>query len=431
LQALISGTTEKPRQTDSAIVSGHLPALDGLRGIAILLVMVFHFTESYLHSLGGVLYKASNVGWCGVDLFFVLSGFLITGILYDAKNDGHYFRKFYMRRVLRIFPLYYGYLFAIFVLWPLAHQYSGFVHKDISEEIRLWSYLTNYDYAFFSHPLITKFHLAHFWSLAIEEQFYLIWPFVIFFCPLKTAVRVCLAGILVALLTRLFLVAGHVNPIVIFNLTPCRMDSLSVGALCALLIRADLNLSKLLRGALLIALFSGAGLLLLLSRRGESDPDSPLMQSIGYSLFAFFFAGITLLSLRSSKDSILAWLLSCPLLALFGFYSYAIYVFHYPLVQTFDQWFPVETFSSHLHSRTLGIAAHVLCSVLVSLFIAVLSWNLYEKHFLKLKKYFVLSGAKRIGTPGGPRSKTDSSLVTSGLLQSFRVLNIWFHQRPF
>ena len=125
--------------------------------------MLYHFTESYLHSLSGVLYKVSEIGWCGVDLFFVLSGFLITGILYDAKGDEHYFRKFYMRRVLRIFPLYYGFLFVIFVLLPLANQDSGFVRKNMSrEEIWLWSYLTNYDYPFFPHPLITKFHLAHF-----------------------------------------------------------------------------------------------------------------------------------------------------------------------------------------------------------------------------------------------------------------------------
>ena len=431
MQTLISGKTEKPPPPNRAIVSGHLPALDGLRGIAILLVMLYHFTRSYLHSLGGVLYKVSDVGWCGVDLFFVLSGFLITGILYDAKNDGHYFQKFYMRRVLRIFPLYYGFLFMIFVLLPLAHQHSEFVRKHVNEEIWLWSYLTNYDYSFFAHPLITKFHLAHFWSLAIEEQFYLIWPFVIFFCQLKTAIRICLISIAVAFLTRLFLVVGHVNSTAIFNLTPCRMDSLAVGALCALLVRADLNMNKLFRWALIAAVFSGAGLLITLSRHGESGPNSPLMQSIGYSLLAFFFAGIALLSLNSSKNSTLSWLLSCPLLALFGFYSYAIYVFHFPLIQTFDRWFPVRKFALHLHSEALAIAAHVLCSMLVSLFVGILSWNLYEKHFLKLKKYFVLSGRKKIGTPGGPRSTADSSLVTSGLFQSFRKLNIWFHQRPF
>ena len=299
-----------------------------------------HFASAYLHSLRGVLYQFSNVGWCGVNLFFVLSGFLITGILYDAKRDQHYFRTFYMRRVLRIFPLYYGFLFVILVLFPLAHRYSPFVRNHIGEEVLLWAYLTNYDYCLFAHPLITKFHFDHFWSLAIEEQFYLIWPLVVFCCQLKTAIRVCLIAIAVALLLRLVLVAEHVSPTIIFNLTPCQMDGLAVGALCALLVRANKNIGKLLRAALFTAFFSGVGLLCILSRSGQADVNHPVMQSIGYSLFAIFFGGIVLLSLNSPKNSVLSWLLSCPLLAVFGFYSYAIYVFHYPLIQVFDRWFP-------------------------------------------------------------------------------------------
>src|SRR6266568_1801981 len=94
----------------------HIPALDGLRGLAIILVLLFHFTpESGGHTMIGVLTRwVSRLGWCGVDLFFVLSGFLITGILFDAKGLQHYFRNFYMRRVLRIFPLYYGVLLLVF-----------------------------------------------------------------------------------------------------------------------------------------------------------------------------------------------------------------------------------------------------------------------------------------------------------------------------
>lgn len=431
LESLVSSTTAKPRQTGSAHASVHIPALDGLRGIAILLVMLYHFAGTYLHSLRGVLYQLSDVGWCGVDLFFVLSGFLITGILYDAKNDQHYFQRFYMRRVLRIFPLYYGFLLVIFVLFPLEHRYSPFIRNHMGEQVWLWSYLTNYDYGFSAHPLITSFHLAHFWSLAVEEQFYLIWPIVIFCCQPKTAIRICLISIGFAFLLRLLLIADHVNPTTIFNLTPCRIDSLAVGALCALLIRSDLNVSNLLRGALFITLFSGAGLLCILSRSGEADVSNPVMQSIGYSLLAIFFGGIALLSVIPSKSNILSWLFSCPLLALFGFYSYAIYVFHYPLVGLFDRWFPVKRLSSDLHSGPLGVGAHVICSILVSLLIAVLSWNLYEKHFLKLKKYFVLSRTPQAQVLDCKRIKADSSLVTSGLFQAFRTLGTWFGRRPF
>jgi len=110
-------------------VSARVPVLDGLRGIAILLVMVFHFW-SYGVVFGGTLWdrvysRAAGVGWAGVDLFFVLSGFLITGILYDSRNDAHYYRVFYGRRTVRIFPLYYAFLALFCGIVPMA---LGFIH---------------------------------------------------------------------------------------------------------------------------------------------------------------------------------------------------------------------------------------------------------------------------------------------------------------
>jgi peptidoglycan/LPS O-acetylase OafA/YrhL len=409
---------------------GHIPALDGLRGVAILLVMLYHFTETYIRSFSGILYRCCDVGWCGVDLFFVLSGFLITGILFDAKSGSHYFRKFYMRRLLRIFPLYYGFLFVLFVLVPLEHRFQPLIQHHMTQQVWLWSYLTNFAYCLSPHLLITKFHLAHFWSLAVEEQFYLIWPAVIFLLQPKTAIRVSAICIGAALLFRLFLITDHVNPVAIFNLTPCRMDSLAAGALCALLVRLNPSTIKLLRVARLITVFSGVGLICILSWPGGSDADNPMMQSIGYSLLACFFAGMLLLSLNPSQDNVLSWLLSCPILVLFGFYSYAIYVFHYPLVHLFNKWFSVNLLSRDLHSRLLGLEVHVLCSVLVSLFIAILSWNLYERHFLKLKKHFVLSARNTVSNPGRPQIKADRAL-SLGLRQVIRDFDLWFKHRPF
>lgn len=424
----VSTVAVKPRRL-YGVGPGHIRALDGLRGIAILFVMLVHFTNAHSHWFSGVPYLVAHFGWCGVDLFFVLSGFLITGILCDAKEDPHYFKKFYMRRVLRIFPLYYGYLFVLFALVPLIHQYSPPVREHIGEQIWLWSYLTNFAY-FLSPDLILKCRLDHFWSLAVEEQFYLIWPAVIFLSQPKTAVRITSICIAAALALRVFLIANHVHPVVIFNLTPCRMDALAVGALCALLIRGDLSTSNLLKAARWIAILSGIGMICILAGPGGSNNDPPLMQSIGYSLLALFFGGILLLALDPSKRNVLAWLLSCPILVLFGFYSYAIYVFHFPLVRMFERWFPVRRFSSALHSGGLGLLAHVLCSMLVSLLLAVVSWNIYEKHFLKLKKYFVLRTRSTALSQDRSHINVDRPLAPR-LRKTMSELGIWFNQRPF
>ncbi|HEU0207830.1 MAG TPA: acyltransferase [Candidatus Udaeobacter sp.] len=431
LQALASSPASTTQQLRSAnmIIPGHIPALDGLRGVAILLVMVYHFTMAYIHAFSGVLYQVSNVGWCGVDLFFVLSGFLITGILCDAKDDRCYFQKFYMRRVLRIFPLYYGFLFVLFAILPLMHHFSPFVRQHMGEQVWLWSYLTNFDYCLASHDLVIQLHLAHFWSLAVEEQFYLIWPAIIFFTKPKAAMRICSLCMGVALLLRIMLVMTHANPLIGFNLTPCRMDSLAVGALCALLVRTNMSVRKLLKGAGTITLVAGLAIAFMLCHRGESQSENPVMQSIGYTILALFFGGVLLLALYPSKSNFLSWILSCPLLVIFGIYSYGIYVFHAPMTTAFTRWFPVKTFSAEFHSQSIGLEVHVLCSIFISLLIAVLSWHLYENHFLKLKNRFVLQGKSGIARENH-QAKSDY-ISTFGPQRIARELEAWFSRRPF
>src|SRR5580700_6952106 len=154
-----------------------LPALDGIRGVAILLVLFYHLFR-YDNSLLG---RLSHHGWLGVELFFVLSGFLITGILYDSRGEVHYFRNFYGRRVLRIFPLYYGFLAVAALLAPLLikAQLQG-IHTYIHYQVWWWLYAANILESI-KGWICAAFD--PFWSLAIEEHFYLIWPLLIALAP--------------------------------------------------------------------------------------------------------------------------------------------------------------------------------------------------------------------------------------------------------
>src|SRR5687767_2907742 len=166
--------------------TGFIPALDGLRGIAIILVMLHHFT--YYRPNSGIDAQIASVlffGWAGVDLFFVLSGFLITGILLDTRDSKRYFSTFYARRTLRIFPLYYLVLLLAFVVLPkfpaLHPVLLGQVGPvDLPPQWPYWLYLTNFSIADggWVHGWVDVA-----WSLAIEEQFYLVWPLMIWLCP--------------------------------------------------------------------------------------------------------------------------------------------------------------------------------------------------------------------------------------------------------
>lgn len=160
---------------------GHIPALDSVRGLAILMVTLFRFgsTQTMVPSMT----RCSRLplrSVCGVDLFFVLSGFLITGILLNAQGQPHYFRNFYLRRAVRIFPLYFGVLVALIVVLPAVSESAAERLSAREHQWWLWFYAVNLLQAWTaSWPFGC---LNHFWSLAVEEHFYLVWPFVIYLC---------------------------------------------------------------------------------------------------------------------------------------------------------------------------------------------------------------------------------------------------------
>ena len=372
-------------------LGGHLPALDGLRGLAILLVLMNNlypgFPDRYADR---IVYLVSNTGWSGVDLFFVLSGFLITGILYDSRGTQRYFLNFYARRFLRIFPLAYLYLALIFLVVARVASLAPHEARDLaSSEWWYWAYLGNWKIAF--HGIGSQLEPTMFWSLAVEEQFYLIWPLVVLLLDRRRLVALCIAMIVAALVLR---IGWHiVDPAkqgreALYVLTPARMDGLAMGALLAIGLRHDITAARIQRWSkplLLAALTTLA--LLFVWRKGLLASDT-VVQTLGYSVIVVGAAALLVLSLAAPAGSPLGRVFTHPVMRFFGRYSYGMYVFQ-GLVR-YVAWPRPYVKNPPLIFGSQIPAATAICIVLsaITVGIAVLSWKLYERHFLRLKHYF-------------------------------------------
>jgi len=367
----------------------HIPGLDGIRGLAILLVMVFHMTVIE----GGPLLDrlwigAANVGWAGVDLFFVLSGFLITGILFDSKGSDGYFRNFYARRVLRIFPLYYSVVFVCLVILPLIDhpriRSQGAVPGD---EIWYWTYLSNFSIA--HHHQFRHAILDISWSLAIEEQYYLVWPLVVLFLSRRALIRVCVGLIGAAVVFRCALLLADVHPVAIYVITPSRMDALALGSLLALLDRGEGGLrawTGFARRGLAATGVAFAGILLW--QRGPANY-SPVMQAVGYTTAALFFGALLVLVVGSPAGSAIPRMFEGRFFRTLGRFSYALYLCHLPVRSSFrGVIFPPDRFFTVFGSKLPALLVFYLLAMSASLLLAWLSWHACEKHFLKLKRFF-------------------------------------------
>lgn len=215
---------------------GYIPELDGLRALAVILVLLVHFGPQA--DIGSGLWRLESIGWVGVDLFFVLSGFLITGILLDTREHRFYYWNFYIRRTLRIFPLYYFVLIigtVVFILWHRVFDRD--LYRRLYEILWYFFYVGNFRIAFKNHEPSLAF-LAALWSLQIEEQFYLIFPFLV--RKLKPAVLFRILVCVVILSGPLRWVLYHQRPqlvLVLFMASPFRLDGLALGALVALRLR--------------------------------------------------------------------------------------------------------------------------------------------------------------------------------------------------
>lgn len=324
--------------------------LDGIRGIAILLVIIFHFSPRLL-----------PIGWVGVDLFFALSGFLITGILLDHPK----LLDFYRRRAIRILPLYW--LFLVF-----------FVDQD---RLWYWTFTSNW------HTCCTNARTyapaGQFWSLAIEEQFYLLWPLVVRNVNRRKLLLVCGASMITCCAARNLPLLQDLNArsgTFFYHLTPFRIDALLYGAAGAILVKMGKDPGRwiLPAGALGLSILAG-----IFWTSGVSTT-SPAMTRVGYSAMGLGFGSLVLLGYLGQGSKATAWLRT-PVLQLFGRYSYCMYVVHLVINGLVDQM---------LHER--GVAA--LCvKVLITFSIGAASWRWFEGPLLE--KFRSASGD--LGLPTG------------------------------
>lgn len=377
----------------AAPARAHVPALDGLRGLAILLVLVSHlmlFNDRTGSRLGDSLSAVRGMGWVGVDLFFVLSGFLITSILYDTLHDRHYFRSFYMRRFLRIFPLYYGFLFFMILLAHWKHFAWGgrqYVLLAYLQNTGLWFPVTDF------HPGIWA-DLDHFWSLAVEEQFYLFWPLLVFLIRGRSrliAVTLALSG--AALLLRLVLYLHGASPLTIFMSTPCRMDTLLLGGCVALVLRGK-NFPIPRPWMIWIAALSATVIISLVLRHPHRDIRAEFFgATFGYTVIAV--GSVALLIASLDTQSVAHRIFNLQILRSLGKYSYGIYVLHIFVAHLFgtivDRLLGKSlriALTTPLHSRFIAVLIEFVINASVVFFAAWVSYHIYEIHFLRLKRYF-------------------------------------------
>jgi peptidoglycan/LPS O-acetylase OafA/YrhL len=375
----------------------HIPALDGVRGLAILLVLLYHQTllgaDGAALALDRWFLRFAGVGWCGVDLFFVLSGFLITGILLDSRERPRYFRNFYLRRTVRIFPLYYAVVFLSLVVIPNlpegvvpARKLEGFGRIE-GDDLWYWFYLSNFAVARAAEWRHGILDIS--WSLAIEEQFYLVWPALVLWLGRRGLARLCAFLLVGALAVRvgMFLAGAHFIPI--YVLTPARLDTLAAGALVATWVRGPAGLLGLVPPARRIL---AASLLLLLGafvwQRGLDPSVDPWVYTLGFSVLTALFAALLVLALAARPGSVLFRVFSHPVMRTFGKYSYAIYLFHLPLRALLrDTVYGPDRFLTLFGSQIPGQLLFYVAATLLTLAAALASWHLFEKHFLKLKRY--------------------------------------------
>ena len=354
--------------------------LDGLRGIAIALVMLRHFFFPPLPGiLGNAVGTVTLTGWMGVDLFFVLSGFLITGICLDNRSPSQ-LGPFYARRALRILP---PVAVLLFVMAVVSLRFTGDMPMHFA-----WiaTFATNIRMAADGSLATISRPARHFWSLAVEEQFCLVWPAIVLLAPKRASLAAAVAAVVVAPLYRTLLVVQH-RELATFVLTPARMDALAIGALIAFVVRSDAwprvksRLRPLANAPPTAWAFAMVGLCCMVALAcRDFEPFTVTMETAGFSAIALVAGAAMTLVLAGPGSRIVVWL-SRPTIAWLGRRSYALYLIHLPIYE-------LERAGGARPSSLAAVTAFAAVGVGVSCVLAEASWRGIEAPSLALKRLF-------------------------------------------
>ena len=381
----VQARSRYPRASSSYGPFTYLPTVDGLRGVAILLVLWYHapflfrdlseFSDQHTPwSMLGVLGKMSLGGWIGVDLFFVISGFLITSILIRVRDASDSSWVFWGRRGLRILPIALLYLLILFVLagpgdpLKMPSHFEGWAWYAF--------YLGNIHIAIYGWQPLAVMIL---WSLAIEEQFYLVWPLLVRACSTRQLLWWSGGLIFVSPLVRAFTLSTADYPAT-YVFTLCRLDALAAGAVVAVLFgshRWQEQAAWLCNKLAPLALF-----LIVITLLAPFSPSLPQTRPWFFSVFGYSWLAISfavLLGGSLNARGPIRVVLTSPLLMFLGQRCYGLYLWHVLVAGLVTAW---------LHSLQVGFIAHIVLWLGTLVIVASGSWLLIEEPILRLKQFF-------------------------------------------
>lgn len=363
----------------------HYLSIDGLRGIAVLLVLFFHVALAlpWQGALSKTIATPLRYGWIGVDIFFVISGFLITGILLRTREKQKYFLNFYFRRILRIMPAYYMLLLAVFVVMPMLLPFESAEMTNLkSNQLWLWTHLTNWGYVWHRTVFTSAdwLNLDHLWTLAVEEQYYLVWPLVVFFFTNRRLKYVCVTCILFSFTLRMICWQLGIRNGALYFPTPCRLDCLSMGAMVAIYVLEYGVSDQLVRIAKWVFAGSCLGIAVITAVRGGFEFIDSFVVVFGITLVGAATSSLIVLMVAENPNKLLISTMTWKPLRWVGKYSYGLYLLHMVVLAPMRYLEIPQRLKHSLGNEVIANAAFVLLFFTLSFGVAVVSWHCNEKH---------------------------------------------------